>query len=147
MKSIFEEHAYKEILNRIDNLEAISPAYWGKMTVSQMLCHCKGPIEILLERKPAVGKPNWFFKLFFKKSFYNNKPWRKNLPTAKPFIITGERNFEDEKNELILLIEDLYDEKDREQWPPHPMLGEFTAEQYGKSMYKHLDHHLRQFGV
>jgi hypothetical protein len=29
----------------------------------------------------------------------------------------------------------------------HPMFGKMTADQWGRSMWKHLDHHLRQFGV
>lgn len=30
---------------------------------------------------------------------------------------------------------------------PHPFFGKLTSEQWGKGIYKHLDHHLKQFGV
>lgn len=147
MKSIFNPEAYQEVVTRLNQLQPTSPRQWGKMTPAQMLCHCKPSIEILLEKRPPVGKPNWFFKLLFKKSFYNDTPWRKNLPTAKAFVVTEEKDFETEKKELSTLIDELYSQRNRKEWPEHAMLGKFTAEQYGQSMYKHLDHHLRQFNA
>ena len=30
---------------------------------------------------------------------------------------------------------------------PHPFFGEITPAEWAMGMYKHLDHHLRQFGV
>lgn len=78
---------------------------------------------------------------------YNDKPWRKNLPTAPQLKVTETKNFETEKTQLVQLVDAFYDLKDREIWNPHPMFGKFTMEQWGKMEYKHLDHHLRQFGV
>lgn len=147
MKSIFNAEAHREIVGRIETLNPAAPRDWGKMTPAQMLCHCKAPIEILLEKRPPVGKPNWLFKVLFKKSFYNDTPWRKNLPTAKVFVVKDEKNFDEEKQALLGLVNELYTHKDRKEWPDHAMLGKFTAEQYGQSIYKHLDHHLRQFNA
>jgi Protein of unknown function (DUF1569) len=147
MKSIFNAEAYQEILNRIETLSASSPRQWGKMSVAQMLCHCKMPVQLLLERIPAKGKRNWFFIFFFKRSLYNDRQWRKNVPTSKAFIVNREKNVGDEKKELLMLLNDLYMYRNRREWPKHPMLGKFTPEQYGKSVYKHLDHHLRQFNA
>ncbi len=53
----------------------------GKMTVGQMVWHCQYPLKLAIENKEN-SKGNWFIKTFFKKSLYNDKPWRKNLPTA-----------------------------------------------------------------
>lgn len=86
-------------------------------------------------------------RLLFKKSLYNDKPWRKNLPTVKAAKTTEDKDFDQEYATLSKMIEELYQLKNREHWNPHPIFGEFTPEQWGKLQYKHLDHHLTQFGV
>ena len=78
---------------------------------------------------------------------YSDKPWRKNLPTAKPFKITEKKDFSSEKSALEAMLNEFESQRDRTAWNPHPSFGEFTKEQWGKMQYKHLDHHLRQFGV
>lgn len=84
----------------------------------------------------------------FKSKLYNEDPWKKNLPTAPNFIIKDERDFNKEKEELMEMVNQFYTKGPEEVGKfPHPMFGSFTKEQWGKSMYKHLDHHLVQFGV
>ena len=84
---------------------------------------------------------------FFKKSLYNDKLWRKNLPTARFLKTTEQKDFNIEKNQLISLLEELNTHSNKTEWEPHPAFGYFTAQQWGQMQYKHLDHHLRQFGV
>lgn len=147
MKSLFDAEAFSEIKTRIDNLSEASEKQWGKMTHGQMLHHCQGPFNIMLEKNDYGMKPNWMAKLFFKKLLYNDKPWRKNLPTAKFLKETEARNFEKERLDLVKLLDEFEAQKDRTDWKPHPAFGRFTRQQWGQMQYKHLDHHLRQFGV
>ncbi|MCR9182009.1 MAG: DUF1569 domain-containing protein [Flavobacteriaceae bacterium] len=147
MQSLFTEKAFAEILGRLDNLNPESQAKWGKMDVAQMLAHCSEPLKVPLE-KITLAKPNPVMRLlfsFFKKSLYDDKPWKQGLPTSKEFKIVDERDFEKEKQALKSLIEEFYAEKNKTEWPPHPFCGHFTTEQWGKMQYKHLDHHFRQF--
>ena len=83
----------------------------------------------------------------FKKSMYNDKLWRKNLPTVPVAKAREEKDFEKELEKLKVELNNLYQLKDREVWNPHPTFGEFTQKQWGQFQYKHLDHHFRQFGV
>ena len=147
MKSIFEENAYHEIKSRIDNLNENSQASWGKMNVGQMAWHCQGPFNIMLQKENYGLKPNWLAKVFFKKALYNDKPWRKGLPTAKFLKAKEDKAFNSEISTLKSLIDEAYAEKDKTEWEPHPAFGYFTAQQWGQLQYKHLDHHLKQFGV
>ena len=83
-----------------------------------------------------------------KPKLYNESPWKKNLPTAPNFIIKDSRDFEKEKQGLTDLINQFHSGGlDNVGRFPHPMFGSFTTEQWGKAMYKHVDHHLLQFGV
>lgn len=150
MKSLFDSEAHVEILSRLDKLTDTTKGHWGKMEVGQMLKHCQYPLRIALGRYNFTKKPNPFLKLLFKafkKSMYNDKLWKPNLPTSKGLKVIKQKNFKEEKDKLMVLINDFHGEKDKESWNPHPMFGRFTNEQWGKMQYKHLDHHLRQFGV
>ncbi|NAY92906.1 DUF1569 domain-containing protein [Muricauda sp. JGD-17] len=148
MKSIFDKETYTEVLSRIDALKDSSKGNWGKMEVGQMLHHCQFPLKIALNRYNFTKKPNPVMKLLFKsfkKNMYNDKPWKRNLPTAKGLKVTSPKEFNTEKKRLITLINDFYAEREKESRSPHPMFGHFTKEQWGQMQYKHLDHHLRQF--
>ena len=147
MKSLFTDDAFNEITARLNNLSENSKRQWGKMTPGQMAHHCQLPLNIILEKKNLNLKPNWLVNLFFKKSMYSDKPWRKNLPTAPGFKETKPRDFTTEKAALQSLLAEFGTQRDRNNWKPHPSFGKFTKEQYGKMQYKHLDHHFRQFGV
>lgn len=150
MKSIFNTEAYNEILSRLDTLSEESQAKWGKMNVTQMLSHCKQPISLALG-EATIKKPNALKRMLFKlisPSLYNDKPWKQGLPTAKEYVIVDTEAFEAEKQALKQNIDKIH--KAEDYFKPskvHPYFGRFTAEQWGKSAYKHLDHHFRQFGV
>lgn len=150
MKSLFESETHQDILNRIEKLNENSKANWGKMNVGQMLKHCQLPIEIALGKQEMKGNISGFKKFifkFFKPMMYNDKPWKHNIQTPKQFVITGDYDFSLEKEKLVILINEFADKKDNTNWPVHPIFGTFTTEQRGKMQYKHLDHHLTQFGV
>lgn len=149
MKNLFDKNTYTEITNRIYALTPESERKWGKMNVSQMLAHCKEAFRVPLSDKKM---PRSFMGLLIgwmiKNKLHNDDPWKKNLPTAPQFIIKDERDFEKEKQELISLIDQFHNKgPEKVGLFPHPMFGAFTKEQWGKSMYKHLDHHLQQFNA
>ena len=149
MKNLFDKDAYNEMGERLSCLSPASQRLWGKMDVSQMLAHAKVAFGVPLSEKEI---PRMFLGRLIgwaiKTKLYNDEPWKKNLPTAPDFIIKDERDFEKEKKELTALIDRFH-----HAGPsgiskyPHPFFGAFTPEQWGQSMYKHLDHHLQQFGV
>jgi len=146
MRSLFETESWNEIKNRLNTLNLESERKWGKMDISQMLHHCQHPLNVSLG-KGNIKKQFFPLAFLFKKSLYNDKPWRQNLPTAKSFKITEQKDFEPEKIALEKLIDEFHQLKNKTQWEPHPLFGKFTPQQWGQMQYKHLDHHFRQFGV
>ncbi|MGI9545712.1 MAG: DUF1569 domain-containing protein [Flavobacteriaceae bacterium] len=149
MKSIFNASAYNEILDRIELLNEDSAGQWGKMDVAQMLSHCQKPLAVALGRK-SLKKPNVFMKLVlrsFKSAMYNDRPWKKNMETVPEYLVDSKQDFSNEKNALKEILSDFYELRTREKWDPHPSFGHFTHDQWGMLQYKHLDHHLKQFGV
>ena len=149
MKSLFDREVYDEIMQRMGTLTPQSERQWGKMDVAQMMAHCKEAFKVPLSDKKM---PRMFLGLLvgwmIKSKLYNDEPWKKNLPTAPNFLIKDQRDFNGERNELNDMIKRFHEAgPDNVGKFPHPFFGTFTKEQWGKSMYKHLDHHLRQFGA
>lgn len=150
MKSLFDYDTHQEILDRIEQLDESKKPIWGKMNVVQMLNHTQRPLKVANGRMVLTDSPNPFMRLAFrlyKSHMYNDKPWKQNLPTVKDFMVDNVGSFKEEKQHLLENINEFQKKDLNLHWPKHPFFGEFTTDQWGKMQYKHLDHHLRQFGV
>ena len=150
MKNIFSKEISNEVIKRIDSLTTTNQPHWGKMSVSQMLAHCCVAYEMVYTEKHP--RPNalvrTMLKLFVKKAVVNDVPFSKNGRTAPQFIISDTREFEIEKKRLVDYIiktqelgVDYFDGKESHSF------GKLTITEWNNSFYKHLDHHLTQFGV
>ncbi len=150
MENIFDKAAVDELIGRIHTLTPESKGLWGKMAVAQMLAHCNITYELVYENKHP--KPNAFMqfilKLFVKNKVVNDIPYKKNSPTAPYFKIKEEKDFELERNRLIdyLLKTQAHGEKYFEGKASHSF-GPLSAGEWNNMFYKHLHHHLSQFGV
>ena len=148
-KNLFDRSAADEILQRIFKLNADSKPLWGKMNVSQMLAHCQIVSQIALGdttlKKSFMG---FLFGKIAKRQLMKEQPFKQGLPTAPEFIVKDSRNFEAEKQKLEVLVH-RFVAADQEVIAKnkHPFFGNLTAGEWGILNYKHLDHHLRQFGA
>ncbi|MEP6596807.1 MAG: DUF1569 domain-containing protein, partial [Ginsengibacter sp.] len=132
---------------RINKLSARSQPQWGQMNTAQMLAHLQQPIGV------AEGTHKLTRTLFarivgpmVKSMIYNDKPFKRNLPTDKSFVMTSyEKDFEKEKQNLVTMINNFKEENIVNEL--HPFFGKLSKEQWSKGTYKHLEHHLPQFGV
>jgi hypothetical protein len=150
MKNIFKKEVAVGVINRINNLTAISEPVWGKMNVGQMLAHCNVTYEMIYDNihpKPN-GVKKWILRLLVKNIVVSDKPYKKNSPTASQFLIKDSKEFETEKNRLINYIirtqelgENHFDHKESHSFGP------LNKNEWNQLFYKHLDHHLQQFGV
>ncbi len=150
MKSVFDPIDVHQILNRINQLTPETPAKWGKMNVAQMLAHCNVSYEMIYEN--IHPKPNpilkFVLKLFVKGKVVTEKPYAHNSPTAPAFIISDAKQFEKERTRLINHIN-----KTLENGPAYfegresHSFGKLNVTEWNNMLYKHLDHHLSQFGV
>lgn len=149
MKSLFDPRITREIIDRINQLTPATPGLWGKMKVSQMLAHLQPALKIALgEHTLKKGLMSFLFGKMAKRQMVNEAPFKKNLPTAPSFVVKDERNFEEEKSRLIdLVVRFSIESKQALETRIHPFFGKLTAEEWNILHWKHLDHHLRQFGV
>ncbi|MFN8431654.1 MAG: DUF1569 domain-containing protein [Spirosomataceae bacterium] len=151
MKNIFEKSTTDEIIARIGKLTPATSPLWGKMTVSQMLAHCCVTYEMLFEPE-KFPKPNFLMglmlKFLVKPTVTGSVPYKMNLRTAPAFLITEDKDFETEKKRLIDFLQKVQDlgENYFEGRESHSF-GKLSKEEWSTMFYKHLDHHLGQFGV
>ncbi len=149
MKSLLNPVYSKEAIERINRLTPSVTPLWGKMSVDQMLAHLNAFFNAALgDMKQDRDPLGYLFGWIAKKRVLSEAPLAKELPTSKAFKVKGEYNFIDEKDHLIALIEHYIATKGKDvNKYPHPFFGHLTSTEWDKLFYKHLDHHLRQFGV
>jgi hypothetical protein len=150
LPNIFTNEVAEKIINRINHLTPSTQAQWGKMNVAQMLAHCNVTYELVYDNKHS--KPNFLMRLilqaFIKNTVTSETPYKRNSQTAPVFKIADQRNFEEEKNRLIKYVrktqelgEQHFDGKESHSF------GKLNKTEWNNMFYKHLDHHLNQFGV
>ena len=150
MKNVFDQNDVNEVIERINKLSPETKALWGKMSVSQMLAHCNVTYEMAYEN--IHPEPNSFvkliLKLFVKSSVVNETPYKKSSQTAPAFIIKEEKDFAKEKERLISYIKKTY-ELGASHFDGRKSLsfGALNKTEWNNMFYKHLDHHLSQFGA
>ncbi|UOQ50384.1 DUF1569 domain-containing protein [Gracilibacillus caseinilyticus] len=149
MHSIFDEYCTDEIVKRIDKLNEHSQPKWGKMAVAQMLAHCSAFQDIAMgNSSPPRGLLGKVVGRMAKPIFFNDKPLPLNMSTIPAILIADKKHFERERERLkqkIITFQENGPEKCTSH--PHPFFGKLTPEQWGKGIFKHLDHHLKQFDV
>jgi len=150
MKNIFEPAVANEITDRINKLNASTQPLWGKMAVGQMLAHCNVTYEYVYDNihKTPNGFTKLILKLLVKNTVVSEKPYKKNSQTGPDFIIKDTKDFDKEKKRLLDYITKTqqlgaahFDGKESHSF------GALNTTEWNNMFYKHLDHHLSQFGV
>jgi hypothetical protein len=148
MPGVFRPEDRNDLISRIQKLTPNSKPLWGKMSVAEMLAHCQRPILVSLgEMKLKQGLIGLLFGRMAKKQMMSPKPFKKNLPTVSEFKAVQNDGFDAEKTRLIHLIERFSGGPSVLTREPHPFFGRMTTEEWDVLQWKHLDHHLTQFGV
>lgn len=150
MKNIFNQNDTSEIIARINNLTSLTKPIWGKMDVAQMLAHCNVTYELVYDNKhpQPKGFMKFMLKFLVKNTVVSEKSYKQNSHTAPFFIINSNKDFELEKKRLIDYISKTQQlgEKEFDGKESHSF-GELNKTEWNNMFYKHLNHHLSQFGV
>ena len=150
MKNLFEAATAKEIRERIGRLCTTSQRQWGKMTAPQAMAHCSVVMEWAVGDKvePRMFLGRILGPLVKSQVLKDEKPMGRNAPTAKSLVIQDNRDLEKECARLSSLVERFSAGGPQACTKnPHTFFGQLSPEEWAQLMYKHVDHHLRQFGV
>jgi len=137
---------YEACLARIERLAPDTPPRWGRMSVAQMLAHC-AEVQQVMNGKPLEGTP-WLLRLagpLIKRAVLSRRPYPRGAKTHPQYLQVSKKEFEAEKRRLLATLAGFHAAGG--EGARHPLFGPLTADEAGWGSFKHLDHHLRQFGV
>ena len=149
MKNLFEREAVDEVISRIDTLQPAARQQWGKMDVAQMMAHCSAALDMasgqLILPRLFIGR---VIGPFVRPIYTNEKPFSRSSPTDPKLVISDRREFLREQEQLKVKVRQFYEGGEGNcTRHPHPFFGALPPQDWSRGMYKHLDHHLRQFGA
>lgn len=150
MKNLFNPQDYQSLLNRIDQISPLSERSWGNMDINQMVIHLKDQIDIALGNKSAAAQGPLLLRTIVGKylALYI-VTWRKGKETTpremdaclKGIVVT---DFENDKHLLLTRLQEF---RGRDSFADHPFFGRLNKKQWGRLAWKHINHHLLQFGT
>ena len=149
MKTLFDPATHEEVVRRVESLQPSADRQWGKMTSAQMLEHTARALDMAIGKTPRqqalLGKLiGWIFR----KEFVGEKPFRKNGPTGPDFIVKTEPDFGRTRDKVKTLLDEFHALGENGcDGNVHLFFGTMTGAEWGVTQYKHMDHHLRQFGA
>jgi hypothetical protein len=145
MSTLHDAKVRAAIRARIGALRSDAPRRWGTFSSGQMLWHVNQVLgtslgEVKVERRlppfPVAMLKFMLFKL----------PWPHGAPTAPEYVPQDANEFERERGHCLELIDRFGTRRaDEPEWPP-AVFGPLTGEEWGRLQYRHIDHHLKQFG-
>ena len=149
MQNLFNPEDRDALLRRLSGLQPSSVRQWGKMNGAQMLAHCSVTLEVAcgdrIKTQRLFGR---VLAPFVGSSVLGAKPFTRNAPADPDSKIGDERDFEKEKARVASLVDRFFSRGPANaEGLVHSFFGRLTGDQWGRLMYKHLDHHLRQFGA
>src|SRR5471030_1036541 len=147
MKSIWQPEARREITDRVGTLAWDRRAEWGRFTAPKMICHladslkmAMGDLKVASKRLPIRYPP-------LKQLIIYALPFPKSAPTAPALLVRQPAAFTDDIADVQLQLARAASSRSTDAWPEHPAFGKLSKRAWGVLIYRHMDHHLKQFGV
>jgi hypothetical protein len=148
MKNLFEPGAVQEVMTRIEQLKPSSQQLWGKMDIAQMMAHCRVALEMASSK--FVAKRTLLGRIVgprIRHVLTDDSPFPRSAPTARELKVAS-GDFTQERERLKQCVFQFHEGGESQCTKnPHPFFGKITPLEWSTGMYKHLDHHLKQFGV
>ncbi len=146
-KSIFEAARRSELQQRLAHLVPDRVPKWGKMNAPKMVVHLSDAMKMTLGDLHVVPRKTPLRFPVLKQLVIYVLPWPRGTPTAPELIARVPAAWNGEVVTLSALIEKFATRSAADSWPPHPAFGVLSGRAWGALVYKHCDHHFRQFGI
>ncbi|MFN7937513.1 MAG: DUF1569 domain-containing protein [Bryobacteraceae bacterium] len=146
MKTVWDDSVRKELLDRFARLQNGQKPVWGKMNAGQMVAHCRDSLRAPLGEMKLTEKWTPFRIGFLRYLVIYKLPWPKGSPTAVELIHEGPEDLNSNRQQLIEVMERFAAHRGKPLLD-HAAFGPLSEKDWGCLAWRHLDHHLRQFGV
>lgn len=152
MKTLARPRDRAEILARLKRVRPESVRRWGRMSAHQMVCHLSDALRMGMGEKPVSDATGLLQRTIVKWiAVWAPLPWPAGILTRPE--IDQERDgtrpvdFAADLARLEALLQIVTAETRSFQWQRHPIFGPMSTRAWLRWGYRHLDHHLRQFGA
>jgi uncharacterized protein DUF1569 len=148
MGSILNEGDRAAICNRVDSLSTSSTARWGRMSVTGMLQHLRLSAQMAVGELTVASANKRAFQVFpLKHLILYVFPFPKGAPTAPELHPDAAATLEEERAAVLTLLDRIGTGPREGVGPAHPLFGPLSWREWGAATYKHVNHHLKQFGA
>ena len=147
MKTAWNAANRRDLQSRVAALRPEARGHWGNMTAPQMVCHVVESLRMATGDLPVASKKSPIRYTPLKQLVIYWLPFPKGVPTAPELLARRAASWETDTLEARRLLDELAARDPAGTWPDHPVFGRLTRSAWGVLIYRHLDHHLRQFGV
>src|SRR5688572_11779548 len=147
MKSIWNAADRRRLHDRLGALRPDTKRRWGTMTAPQMLAHLADALRMAIGDLPCQPKKVPLRYPPLKQLIVYWLPWPEGAPTAPELISRIPASWTVEVADLASLLERMSRHPREAAFPEHPAFGRLSRRAWGVLVYRHMDHHLRQFGV
>jgi hypothetical protein len=147
MKSIWNDGDRRELRARVQQLTPQHAAKWGKFTAPQMVAHLCDSMRMASSELPVAAKNLPIRYPPLKQLIIYWLPFPKSAPTAPELLVRSPGDFAADRAELERRIDETARRGPSALAPQHPAFGAMNDRLWGVLIYRHVDHHLRQFGV
>ncbi len=151
MKNLLNSSDRDALQVRLEALHLASQKNWGKMSIHEVLPHLADPLRLAVGEKTATHQRGPFYNTFFGKFAALYMPWPKGAPTAPEFLpgkgCTEPTVFNADRMALYQAIQRFVEHGNKSEFEPSPVFGNLSRRAWGRLMWRHIDHHLRQFSA
>ena len=147
MKSIWQKEPRRELNDRVGRLAWDRGAEWGRFTAPKMVCHladslkmAMGDLKVSPKHLPIRYPP-------LKQLIIYVAPFPKSAPTAPELLAREPKAWVNDVEEVQSLLARAGSSRTTDSWPEHPAFGKLSKRAWGVLIYRHMDHHLKQFGA
>ena len=147
MKTVWDPAARAELCERIGRLTPEASRRWGSMSAPQMVAHLVDSLRMAFGELPVASKHLPLRYTPIKQLVIYWLPFPKGAPTAPELISRVPTDWRGDCASLLMLVDSFAARARSSRWPDHPAFGALTGNQWGVLIYRHMDHHLKQFGV
>jgi len=147
MKSMWNDDRQQEIRDRVGRLAPDRKGGWGRLSAPQMVCHLAESLKMALGELPVASKATPLRYPPLKQFIVYVAPFPKNVPTAPELLARTPGDWNGDVNALLGLLDRVVARGPAATWAAHPAFGSLSPRAWGVLMYRHIDHHLRQFGA
>jgi site-specific recombinase XerC len=144
--TLLSESDRSTILTRIRQVRPDTPRKWGQMDAARMLCHITDQMRVAVGELVSTPRSTFLSRSFLKWLVVNTgfqAPPGK-VQTAPEMLTTSPKSWDADLAVCEALVSRVGAGEAKAE---HPTFGRLNPEEWGRLSWKHLDHHLRQFGV